>query len=274
MTPTLAKRLGRDPQARIVVVACDDIGMLPSVTDGAVDAIREGVATTGSLMVPAPGAEPAVAAVTELDIGVHLTLNCEWERLPWRPLTSGRSLRRDDGTMFRSVAGLVDNADPAEVVAELRAQIEQALSWGIDVTHLDSHMYAVQDHAAFQDLYVQVALDYRLPIRLSGSISAPSQIRSRAAAAGVVTPDHLVPLSQVGSRRDLVAALADLPPGVTEFHAHPARDTARLRATLPDWQGRVDDHRLYCSDTDFRQALSGVELIGYRELRDLMRSTD
>lgn len=272
--PTLAQRLGRDPEARIVVVSCDDVGMLPPVTDGVLDAICEGVATTGSLMVPAPSAPAAAALVVDLDVGVHLTLNCEWDQLPWSPVTNGRSLRREDGTMFRSVEGLLDHADPDEVAAEIRAQIDLALSWGIDVTHLDSHMYAVQDHSPFHALYVQAAVDYGLPIRLSGSHRMPSTVRSHAAAAGVVTPDHLVALRQVGSRADLFAALADLPAGVSEFHAHPARDSPQLRATLPDWEGRVDDHQLYCTDVQFRQALSGVELIGYRELRDLMRSTD
>lgn len=271
---SLAERLGRDPDTRLVVVACDDVGLLPEVTQGALDALTVGVATTGSLMVPCQGSQTAAMAGAGLDLGVHLTLNCEWDHIRWSPLTAGDSLRRDDGTMFRSVPGLMDEADPADVAAELRAQIDVALSWGIDVTHLNSHMYAVQDHPRFQHLYLEVAAEYRLPVRLSGSVLAPSSIRQQARAAGIVTPDHLVPLERVGSRDALVAALADLPPGVTEFHAHPARDSPDLRAKLPDWEGRVDDHRLYCSDNQFRDALAAVELIGYRELRALMRSTD
>lgn len=270
--PTLAQRLGRAPDARIVIVSCDDIGLLPEVTHGAVDALTWGVATSGSLMAPCPSAAAAATEVAGLDIGVHLTLNCEWEGVRWQPLTLGGSLCRHDGTMFRSVPGLLENAAESDVAAELRAQIEQVLAWGVDVTHLTSHMYAVQDHSRFQGLYLEIAAEYRLPVRLSGSATHPSVARQRAAIAGVFTPDHLIPLTHVGSRDALIAALADIPPGVTEFHAHPARETPQLRKAFTDWEGRVDDHRLYCTDEFFRAALAGIELIGYRELRDLMRS--
>lgn len=271
-TPSLAQLLGRDPEARLVIVSCDDIGLLPATTYGALDALTHGVATTGSLMVPCPSAEQAARAVVDQDVGVHLTVNCEWDDHRWEPLTAGRSLRRDDGSMFRSVEGLLQYGDPIDVGRELRAQIERAQEWGIDVTHLNSHMYALQDHRKFQDLYLEVAMEYRLPVRLSGSITASSEVRRKARDLGVLAPDHLVPLRRVGSRPDLVAALERLPPGVTEFHAHPARDTPQTRRVLPDATGRIDDHHLYCSDPQFRQALSGVELIGYREVRDLMRT--
>jgi hypothetical protein len=40
-----------------------------------------------------------------------------------------------------------------------------------------------------------------------------------------------------------------------------------------DWEGRVDDHRLMVNDPQLGDALAaaGITLIGYRELRDLMR---
>ena len=157
---------------------------------------------------------------------------------------------------------------------ELRAQIELALHWGIDVTHLDSHMYTVQDDDALFEIYLDLAVEYELPIRIAGSIDDPcGAFRDRASARGVLAPDHLVPLPCMGSREPLERALGALLPGVTEFHAHPATDTPELRAITPDWPQRVDDHKLLCEDALFREILdcSGAVVIGYRELRRVMR---
>ena len=57
------------------------------------------------------------------------------------------------------------------------------------------------------------------------------------------------------------------------MYLHPAADTPELRALAPDWADRVDDHHLLVLDSALRARLerAGVELIGYRPLRDLQR---
>ena len=67
--------------------------------------------------------------------------------------------------------------------------------------------------------------------------------------------------------------LSRLKPGVTEMHVHPAVDSPELRAIAPDWEARVDDHRLVCEDGYLRRAVeeAGVTLIGFRPLRELAR---
>ncbi len=55
--------------------------------------------------------------------------------------------------------------------AELRAQVERALAAGIDVTHLDAHMYS----ALIPELiasFVRLGLEYRLPVLLPRRIEA------------------------------------------------------------------------------------------------------
>jgi chitin disaccharide deacetylase len=61
---------------------------------------------------------------------------------------------------------------------------------------------------------------------------------------------------------------------VTEAYLHPAVDSPELQAMARDWEARVDDYRLLVGDPSLREALddAGVTLIGYRELRDLMRA--
>lgn len=272
----LARRLGYPAEARLLIIAADDLGMCRATNEGCLAALGMGLATTASLMVPCPWARAAAARCPGLDIGVHLTVNCEWADYRWQPLTAAPTLRVADGSLARSCHQIRTYADPAEVAAECRAQIDQALAWGVDVTHLDSHMYTLQDDPALFEIYLDLAVEFALPIRLSGSAARGGDpLRERAAKAGVLAPDHLVALPAMGSRAPLSAALRDLPAGVTEFHAHPALDSPELRSIAGDWPARVDDYELYLRDEAFRDLVrsSGAQLIGYRELRELMRSS-
>ena len=126
-----------------------------------------------------------------------------------------------------------DHADLDEVRQECRAQIERAILWGFDVSHLDSHLGAMALRPEFFDIYLEMAVDYRLPIRLSDESTERAigfPFRRLAAEEHVVFPDHLVQLPAVGSRRIVEKALFELQPGVTEIYLHPAADTPELRA--------------------------------------------
>ena len=59
----------------------------------------------------------------------------------------------------------VKTAKPEDVRAECAAQIEQALSWGVDVTHIDTHM-GVANIPPFAEIFLDLAATYRLPVRL------------------------------------------------------------------------------------------------------------
>ena len=172
------------------------------------------------------------------DIGVHLTLNAEYERYRWSPITQAPSLLDGDGGFPRTIEDTWDHADIDEVRRECRAQIERAILWGFDVSHLDSHMGTLQLRSEFFAVYLEMALEFGLPLRLSGAsterlIGFP--FRDLAAEQGVVFPDHFVYVQGVGSRVVVEGALAELPPGVTEIYVHPAVDTPELRAITDDW---------------------------------------
>lgn len=275
---TLAERLGYSPDDRLLIINCDDLGACHAANTGVYEALRQGLATSASLMVPCPWAREAAARYLGEDVGVHLTLNAEYDLYRWGPITQAPSLLDGDGGFPRTVQDVWDHADLDEVRRECRAQVERAILWGFDVSHLDSHMGTLQLKPEFFDIYLELAVDFQLPLRLSGASServVGFPFRRLAAEEGVVFPDHfiLVP-NGVGSRRVIERSLFDLRPGVTEMYVHPAADTPELRALAPDWANRVDDHHLITHDTALRAMVerSGVKLIGFRELRDLQRS--
>ena len=274
---SLAARLGYGPDARLLIVNCDDLGSCHAANVGVYEALRTGMATSASLMVPGPWAREAAARYRGEDVGVHLTLNAEHDLYRWGPITHAPSLLDGDGGFPRTVQDVWDHADLDEVRRECRAQVERAILWGFDVSHLDSHLGAVALRPEFFDIYLELAVDFGLPIRLSGSSTERSigfPFRRLAAEEGVVFPDHFVYLSGLGSRRAVERALWDLQPGVTEVYLHPAVDTPELRALAPDWAARVDDHDVVTADHSLRALAErvGAVLVGYRPLRELMRA--
>ena len=274
---TLAERLGYDAGAKLLILNCDDLGFCHSANVGVFEALRHGLATSASLMVPCPWARGAAASYRGEDVGVHLTVNAEYDLYRWGPITQAPSLLDGDGGFPRTVTDVWDHADLDEVRRECRAQIERAIVWGFDVSHLDAHMGTMQIRSEFFDVYLDLAVEFGLPLRLSGP-STQSAIgfpfRSLAAEEGVVFPDNFVYVPGVGSREALLETVAKLRPGVTEAYLHPAVDSPELRAMAPDWARRVDDHLLLTSDPNLRRALheNEVTLIGFRPLRDLMRA--
>ena len=274
---TLAERLGYGPDDRLLIVNCDDLGSSHAANVGVYEALREGTATSATLMGPCPWAREAGARHRGEDVGVHLTLNSEWDRYRWGPITYAPSLVDGDGGFPRTVEEVWEHADLDEVRRELRTQVERAILWGFDVTHLDSHMGTLQLRPEFFDVYLELAVEFQVPLRLAGSSAervAGFPFRRLAEEEGVVFPDHFLHVAGQGTRRVLERALGDLRPGVTEVYAHPAIDTPELRALAPDWPARVDDHDLLARDHDLPAMAErlGVRFIGWRALRRLQRS--
>ncbi|MGH9183710.1 MAG: polysaccharide deacetylase family protein [Acidimicrobiales bacterium] len=274
----LAARLGYRDGTRLLIVNCSDLGSSHAANVGSYEALRDGFATSATLMVPCPWAREAAARYRGEDVGVELTLNAPWDLYRWGPLTQAPSLLDGDGGFPRSVQEVWDHADLDEVRRECRTQIERAILWGFDVSHLDSHLGTLQLRPEFFDVYLALAGEFGLPIQLppSGAERAAGfPFRRLAAEAGVCVPDHVVAVRGTGTRKVLERALFDLLPGVTEVVAHPAIDTPELRALAPDWAARVDDHDLLARDHDIRALAgrAGVVFVGYRELRELQRGS-
>jgi predicted glycoside hydrolase/deacetylase ChbG (UPF0249 family) len=274
---SLAERLGYPVDARLLIINCDDLGFCHAANVGVYEALHTGLATSASLMVPCPWARGAAASYRGEDVGVHLTVNAEHDLYRWGPITHAPSLLDGDGGFPRTIADVWDHADLDEVRRECRAQVERAILWGFDVSHLDAHMGTVQIRSEFFDVYLGLAAEFGLPLRLSGQ-DTEAQIgfpfRQLADEEGVLYPDNFIYVPGVGSRRFILDAIDTLKPGVTEAYLHPAVDSPELRAMAQDWSSRVDDHALLVNEQTLRSAIehAGITLVGYRPIRELMRA--
>jgi hypothetical protein len=273
---TLAERLGHAPNARLAIVNCDDLGSSHAANVAILRALTQGVATSATLMVPCPWAREAARMAKGHDVGVHLTLTAEYPGYRWRSLTCAPSLHDDDGFLPATAAEAIAKATPDDVRVECRAQIDQALAWDVDVTHLDSHMGVVQIDARFFDVYLDLAAMYRLPLRMFGARTdrfLGFSGKARASERGVLFVDHILDSWGGSTRSMLTDKLPRLTGGVTEIFAHPVEDGPELRGYDPDNpQTRVDDG--LCFSDPATTALfddAGIERISYRPLRELQR---
>ena len=299
MSDLAVQKLGFEPGDRVVIVHADDLGMCHAANAAFWEDQAFGIVTCGAVMMPCPWA-PELAARCRAhpagcaqhpaaDVGVHLTLNSEWDGYRWGPVSTRdpkSGLLDEEGYMWRSVQELHQHMDVDAAIAELRAQIELALALGIDVTHVDTHMGAVM-HPQLALAYVRLAVEYRVPLmlpRLSEQEMArwgvaPQVGRALLAelealeAAGFPVLDHICATQPSGDPLSAAQRLFDsVPPGITHLLLHPSVPGYDIEAIADSAPYRIADYQTFLRP-ELKQYVAGqgIHLIGYRRLRELIR---
>lgn len=282
---TVAQLLGYSDDARLLIINADDFAMCHAENAATITGLEQGAFCSATIMVPCPWFEEVVAFARRrpaADLGVHITHTSEWQSYRWGPVCGPGevpSLVDTTGHFYRDVESVYAHARLDEVERETRAQIERALAAGIDVTHLDSHMGTVQLDVNYHDLYVRLAAEYRLPIRMAQRSwmqhMGMGQIVALADQLGVLAPDHFwyggprTPEDTASYWTDL---LRTLPPGVNELYVHAGLDDPEMRAIGDMWMQRAADFHFFTAPAT-RTLLRdlGITLMGYRALRELQR---
>lgn len=287
------KKLGYSDSDRLVILHTDDIGMCQASVQAFADLWEFGTISSGAIMMPCPWAAAAAEycrSHPEVDMGVHATLNAEWETYRWAPLSTrdpASGLLDADGFMWRNHSRLYENADPQAVLTELQVQVRRALDWGVDVTHVDTHMGALA-HPSLFPAYLQVAAENRVPAMVprgeasmfmhmgmdGDSAGDFAAFTRRMEEQGLPLVDAIasMPLDQPDGQMEIAKQLlSELPAGVTHFLLHPSIDTPELRAICPDWPSRVANYQTFMSRElkDFIKD-SDLQVIGFRDLRQAL----
>ena len=247
-----------------LIVNADDFGLHPLINAGIIKGHQEGFITSTSLMPSAPCWQEAVRLAKEnprLGIGVHLTLVGSVPSV--LPKEQVSSLLDDDGLFLpdyvafakRYYSGAVKKA---ELEAELRAQLERALSCGVNITHIDSHQHT---HVlpGINSLVLKLSNEYniirvRIPkegylftggyqtgvgrlIGRSGLSFCADMAALRADSLGLRHPQHFYGMLAGGHLNAQLIAniLRQLPEGVSEIMTHPGLDSAALGKAF-SWQ--------------------------------------
>lgn len=291
----LLKKLGYSDTDHLVVIHTDDIGMCHASMQAFKDLWDFGTISSGAVMVPCPWF-PATAQMCRenpaMDMGVHATLNAEWESYRWGPVSTretGSGLMDEAGYFHQWEPAVYENAREEAVSVEVNVQVERALAAGIDVTHIDAHMGTIL-HPKFMQSYLQAGMSRLIPNMLprasargfdmmgvdEQSLAAHASILTQLEAQGVPMLDGItsMPLDHdddhIGIAKKL---LSEVPVGITHFIFHPSVDTPELRAICPDWKARVANYNAFMNE-ELKQFIKaeGIQLIGYRQIRNAMRN--
>lgn len=284
---SLAERLGYPADAKLLIVHADDLGMAHSVNAATIKGFGSGLVNSGSIMVPCPWFSEIATyarANPQADLGLHLTLTSEWTSFRWGPVASKDrvgSLLDKNGFFFLTESEAAAKADPKEVELEIRAQVERARAFGIQPTHLDSHMGTLYQNKALFEVFLKVARDYKLPVRIAKEWFARADFLPSTLNPDDVFIDRILDVGPDVPPTDWAKfyseAIKKLEPGVTEIVIHLAYDDAEMRgATVdhPNWGAawRQRDLDFFTSDA-FRQLLreEKIKLITWRELGKLLQ---
>ena len=257
-----------------LLVRADDMGVAQSVNEACIKSCREGIARSVEVIVPGPWFLDAVRllkASPDIDVGVHLALTSEWERVKWRPLTDAPSLVDADGYFrpmtkqrpdFPPDTGFVDaNPNLGEVERELRAQVETARRYlGKQVSHVSSHMYAARATPELQSLTSRLAKEYGLWMEDANLKSAGSFGTN----------------ASTGEQREqaLVELIEKLAPGKWLVVEHPALDTPEMRQIGHKGYENVAVHRAAVTyaftSSKVKEAVARrkIKLIGYDDVSE------
>ncbi len=231
-------------------MTADDLGLTEGVTRGILEAHRRGIVRSTSLLVTYPTSEAAAAAglaERDLEVGLHLDLVggrpvCDPSRVPSLVRPDGR-FHRLGAFLTRVVSGQVR---PAEIAAELRAQVARARSWGLEANAWDSHRHV---HAMPLVARVVAAVARQEEVRWVRRVRpapawrgpkawtlAASMAASEPFYRGIGVNTGYVDLSSWRPREASAVALLAAYAGVGEIGAHPgySDDVLRREDTLTD----------------------------------------
>ena len=292
--PTL-KKLGYSNTDRLVIIHTDDIGMCHASLQAFFDLSESSFISSAAAMVPCPWFPHLASYCREnksVDMGIHLTLTSEWDSYRWSPVSThdpASGLIDEEGYFFRTAEETQLRGEVEAVNLELSNQVERALNAGINITHLDTHMYTVA-HPKFINSYIQLANQQKLPFlfpRMEEDGYLKLGMDPETASMSALLINHLeelgIPLVDNVSGLDLnnpenrldqaKQALSSLPTGITHFIIHPSIDTPELRVIAPDWQSRVADYKTFM-DEELHSYIDiiGLQVIGYQSLKNLLLS--
>jgi predicted glycoside hydrolase/deacetylase ChbG (UPF0249 family) len=283
---TLQEKLGYPKNTKLLIIHADDIGVSHSENVATITAMEKGSVSSGSIMVPCPWM-PEIAAYAQshpnADLGLHLTLTAEWKNYKWGPvlpITEVPSLVNDRGFFPDNTEDVARNAKVSEVEKELRAQVERAKQFGIDPTHLDTHMGTAIVSADIAKVYVKLGHDYKVPVLMNKVIATDmlkTDLKTLGAENNVLFDNFIMAQPddyKGGMKAFYTKALKSLPAGLTVLLLHAAHNDAEMTAVTidhPDYGAdwRQADFEFFTSD-DCRKLLqeNNIKVITWKEIRD------
>jgi predicted glycoside hydrolase/deacetylase ChbG (UPF0249 family) len=285
---------------RQLIVNADDYGRSAGVSRGILEAHRQGIVTSTTVMVNQPGVESHLTdalACPNLGLGLHLVFSA------WRPVLQPNQIAGlvdDEGRFLDQHTLWAHAADiPLDSLrAELGAQVDRFTSLtGSMPDHLDCHHF-VHLYPPFFQVYAELAQSRSLPLRVPFPTETAFQQATQTlvflegfpqdlvrgmivtnsalvGALGLLHPDHFVGsfFGRSMAKVELLLAILDsLPEGTTELMCHPGYDGPGLSASTYRLERETELSVLTSSWVQHRIQDLGIDLVTFGALRPQYRS--
>jgi hopanoid biosynthesis associated protein HpnK len=281
-----------------LIINGDDFGYSSAVNHAIIQAHREGVLTSASLMVNERATAEAVRLAREnpnLAVGLHLVLVLGRAALPHAELLhiTDAQGRFTNSSLEAGIKYYFSPAARRELRREMRAQFDKFVATGLPFSHVDGHTHLHQHPVIFDEL-VRLCEEYGVrrvrvvkgEMRLSLSLdrkNLPLKLvwgtvfnllgrwcESRLRGRGFVQPQKVYGLLQSGDLNEnyLLGLLAGMKNTSSEIYAHPLAFDAGEAARRENPGGVRELEALLSKRVRAAIDAAGFELSTYQKLAD------
>ncbi|MFA5449108.1 MAG: ChbG/HpnK family deacetylase [Clostridia bacterium] len=281
-----------------LIINADDFGISQATNRAIRELFASKRITSCSLLACGDAADEAISIAKEDDfkVGVHMTLNSDFDEYPWRSLAAGSagfSLADPNGNLFSDTKIIAKQARAKDVTAECLAQIKYVADSNVVIDHIDNHsgtMYGINLRLFFINAF-RIARQNKLPFRfpkrggfLSGYFPNGVPTVIKAAHKAIVFTSKLMravivdeiisnpyPIKDIPNYTTLknyyINEIINIKAGVSELFLHPSYHCPKLAPLTPEWKKREYELKFLMSE-EFITAIKneGIELISYGDI--------
>jgi predicted glycoside hydrolase/deacetylase ChbG (UPF0249 family) len=164
----LSSSLGYNQNDKLLLIHADDLGLSKSVNETSLESLLNNTVSSASVIMNAKKVQEIADFSNknpEIDLGVHLTVTSEWKIHKWGgilPKNDIQSLLNSQNNFYWNKRKFTKYQRLDQLYNELQAQVDLAISMGMNVSHIDSHEGALFFDPDVFKTYLKIAEDNNL----------------------------------------------------------------------------------------------------------------
>jgi predicted glycoside hydrolase/deacetylase ChbG (UPF0249 family) len=223
-----------------LIVNADDFGLVPSVSEGILEAHAKGIVSSTTALITRPISSKLIQRAkkySRLGIGIHLNITLGE---PLSRAKDARSLTNSQGVFSKLTAKSLRKIKAPELEREWTLQILRFRRlWGELPTHFDTHHH-IHAYPKIAQVFLAIAQKFKRPFRLP-SLRFPKPLREKFWRQGILLPQDFfgnLDAKKHWTETTLQKALRRVKPGVHELMCHPGVNSNNLRGISSFQEGR------------------------------------
>ncbi|MEC7877257.1 MAG: ChbG/HpnK family deacetylase [Bacteroidota bacterium] len=282
----LSKNLGFSSDEKLLIIHADDLGLSDSVNDTSMESLLKNTVTSASVIMNAEKVQEIAdfsKKYPKIDLGVHLTVTSEWKFHKWGGVLSNNdisSLLNSKNNFYWNKRKFTKNSKIKELHDELQAQVDLAISMGINVSHIDSHEGALFFDPDVFKTYLKIAENNNLLAFVPVQASVHFDESFPKPKYAIIIDQFF--MAEAGIKHEemeeyYLDILDNLEPGLSEIIVHFGLNDDKMKEITVDkidygskW--REMDYKIFNSEKFINSIKkNNIKLINYKDLENHIR---